>query len=88
MPLSFVPDAFKGIPPRDVKILVNKAEWIWKHRKEIYHHPLKENLSGYYKRRIDPYRVIYSYDSKADEMIVHLAGTRDSIYTDAAKQLS
>jgi len=88
MPLMYDPNALDGVPKKDVKMLVNKIEWVWQHRHEIRHLALKDNLIGYYKRRIDPYRIIYSYDNDNDTMIVHLIGTRDDIYQDAQRKLS
>ena len=88
MPLSYDPNAFDKVPKKDIRMLVSKMEWVWKHRHEIRHLSLKDNLVGYYKRRIDPYRIIYSYENDRDTMIVHLIGTRDEIYQDAQRQLS
>lgn len=48
------------------------------------HHPLRHELSGYYKRPLGKYRIVYSYDENSDEMVIHLVGTRDSIYKDAS----
>ena len=87
MPLRYDPSALDGIPKKDARILVKKIEWVWTHRKEIRHHPLKANLSGYYKRRLDPYRIIYSYENDNDFLTVHLVGTRDNIYEEASKYL-
>ena len=87
MPLLYSPGAFESVPRKDGKHIRKKIEWVWAHRKEIMHHPLKDNLSGYFKRRHDPYRIIYSYDNDDDCMIVHLVGTRNTIYDQADKEL-
>lgn len=85
MPLSYDPSAFDDVAKKDVRNLVKKIEWLWVHRQEIHHYPLKANLAGYFKRRLDPYRIIYSYDN--DNMIIHLVGTRDEIYQKAPRRL-
>ena len=88
MPLQYDPNAFRGVPKKDVRMLVNKMEWVWKHRHEIRHSALKDNLAGYYKRRIDPYRIIYTYENDTDSMVIRLIGTRDEIYQQAQRKLS
>lgn len=81
-------DALQGMPPQDVERVLVKVEWLWQHRAEIVHHPLGENLSEFYKRRIGKYRIIYSYDENPDDLVVRLVGTRDSIYQEAGKKLT
>ncbi|MCH8949861.1 MAG: type II toxin-antitoxin system mRNA interferase toxin, RelE/StbE family [Chloroflexi bacterium] len=81
-------DALHGIPPRDVTRILDKVEWLWQHRAEIIHHPLGENLSEFYKKRVGKYRIIYSYDENPDDLVVRLVGTRDSIYQEATKKLT
>ncbi len=78
-------DALSGIPSKDVKRILDKADWIWKHRTEIVHHPLEGNLGDFYKRRIGGYRIIYTYDGNPDELVVRLVGPRSSIYREASK---
>jgi len=83
MPLTYDPDAFNHInnqPKRDKKRLFEKAEWIWVHRHEINHLPLKGNLSGYYKRPVGKYRLIYLYDEDSDEIHICWGGLRRDIY--------
>ena len=88
MPLNYDPKAFDDVAKKDVRFLVRKIEWLWTHRKEIHHLPLKDNLVGYYKRRLDPYRIIYSYKNDHDIMTVHLVGTRDEVYQEAQRRLA
>jgi mRNA-degrading endonuclease RelE of RelBE toxin-antitoxin system len=87
MPLLYDPNAFRGVPKKDVPMLITKMEWVWKHRHEIHHLALKANLAGYYKRRIDPYRIIYTFENDSDTMVVRLIGTRDEIYQQAQREL-
>ena len=87
MSLLYDPEAFLGVPKQDAKRLKNKTEWLWVHRKEIIHHSLTSNLSGYLKRTVGPYRIIYEYDKDTDDMVIRLVGLRDAIYDIAAKRL-
>jgi len=83
MSLTYNPDAFCHInnqPKRDKKRLQEKAEWLWIHRHDINHLPLKGNLSGYYKRPVGQYRLIYTYDEDVDEIYICWAGLRRDIY--------
>jgi len=83
MSLTYDPNAFNHInnqPKIDKKRLIEKAEWIWIHRHDINHLPLKGNLSGYYKRPVGRYRLIYLYDEDSDEINICFAGLRRDIY--------
>ena len=84
--LLFDPDALSGIPQLEGERILEKTDWLWDNRGVIIHHPLRHELSGYYKRQLGRYRIIYSYDDNLDEMVIHLVGTRDSIYKDAIKR--
>lgn len=79
-------DALADLPPQDIERVLDKAEWLWKHRAEILHHPLEGNLSGFYKRRLGKYRIIYTYNENPDDLVIRLVGTRESIYQEAAKK--
>jgi mRNA-degrading endonuclease RelE of RelBE toxin-antitoxin system len=87
MSLLYDPEAFSDVPKKDYGRLVSKTEWLWVHRSEIIHHPLSNNLSGYFKRTVGPYRIVYDYDRDRDEIIIRLAGLRDTIYETASKKL-
>jgi len=80
MALRFDPDAFKDIPRNEFERLMKKIDWLWVNRFLVTHFPLSGGLSGFFKRRVGKYRIIYRYDEASDEMIIHLVGLRDSIY--------
>lgn len=80
MGLSYYPNALAPIPQQDANRLKNKIEWLWANRELVNHFPLSENLSGFFKRRVGRYRIIYSYDSNPDDMVIRLVGLRDDIY--------
>lgn len=80
MALLFDPDAFKDIPHQEIERIKRRIDWLWVNRLLVKHHPLHWDLSGYFKRRLGHYRIIYSYDEALDDMIIHLVGLRDSIY--------
>ncbi len=82
MALLFAPDAFKDIQGSEIDRLTRKVNWLWINRLLVKHEPLRWDLSGYFKRRVGNYRIIYTYDETLDEMVVHLVGLRDSIYQD------
>lgn len=87
MPLRFVPDALAaGIPPDDARRLFEKIAWLWTHRKETQHTALKANLTGFLKRRLGDYRIIYTYDSEADDLAIRLIDRRENIYKEMAKR--
>jgi mRNA interferase RelE/StbE len=88
MGLLFHEDALSGVSPQDTKRVIEKAEWLWANRQSVSHHPLAANLSGFYKRRLGKYRIIYTYDDSSDpeELVVYLVGTRDEIYRSASKR--
>ena len=85
--LSVDKDALAGIPKQDVQRILDKIDWIWTNRKDITHDSLRANLSGFFKRRLGQYRIIYTYDDNPDELVVRLVGTRADIYQEAAKRL-
>jgi mRNA-degrading endonuclease RelE of RelBE toxin-antitoxin system len=85
MPLRFHEDALSGVAASDSDRVLEKIEWLWANRLSVTHHPLKENLGGFYKRRLRKYRIIYTYDNNPDEMVIRLVGTRDDIYEEVAK---
>jgi len=86
MSLLFDPDAFASVPRSDTDRIMKKIDWLWLNREYVTHEPLSENLSGFYKRRLGKYRIVYTYDNDSDNMVVRLVGLRDTIYKDADKR--
>lgn len=80
MPLLYVPDSLDNIPLCDRDRIKKKIDWLWANRNIIKHECLHGDFSGYNKKRLGKYRIIYSYDEDSDEMIIHLVGLRDTIY--------
>lgn len=88
--LSYDPNAFNSLKNDKpaIRHLIAKSEYIWKYRHDIHHYPLKENLSGYYKRVVmSDYRLIYTYDEETDDIIICFGGHRRDIYNIASKRL-
>ena len=85
MALLFDPAAFSDIPKHHLERLMRKIDWLWVNRMVIRHHQLSENLSGFYKRRLGKYRILYSYDSDSDDIVIYLVGLRDTIYRNASR---
>jgi len=84
--LRFDPDAFSGVPQSDAQRILKKIEWVWENRTIIVHHPLRHDLSGFFKRVLGKYRIVYTYDDKSDDMVIRLVSTRDTIYKDAIRR--
>lgn len=80
MALLFQPEALSSIPREEIKRILQKIEWLWDNRTTVTHFLLGENLSGFYKRRLGKYRIIYTYDSNKETMVIFMAGHRDDIY--------
>jgi len=85
--LYFDPDAFSGLGKSESKRLLKKIEWLWDNRRIVIHHPLRHDLSGFFKRVVGKYRVVYSYDDDSDDMVIRLVGTCDTIYQVAIRKL-
>jgi len=84
MPLRFDEDAFlPGIPEEDLRRLMGKIEWLWANRRVVNHSPLSGQLTGFFRRRLGKYRIIYTYDPNPDELVIRLVGPRDDIYKKA-----
>ena len=88
MALQFDPDALADIPRQDIDRIMKKIEWLWQNRDVVPHECLNENLSGFCKKRLGKYRIIYTYDDNSDNMLIHMVGLRDTIYYDAARRYS
>jgi mRNA interferase RelE/StbE len=80
MALLFNPEALDGFSQTERDRLIKKIDWLWINRLLITHFPLSGDLSGFFKRRVGKYRIIYTLDEASDEMIIHMVGLRDSIY--------
>ena len=85
--LRFDPDALSGAGKSESERLLNKIEWLWGNRRMVVHHPLRHDLSGFFKRVVGKYRIVYSYDNDSDDMVIYLVGTRDTIYQVAIRKL-
>jgi len=74
-------------PKHIKKRLLAKAEWLWKHRRSINHHPLKSNLFGFYRWRVGDFRIIYKYNpnNEEDELEIYLIADREIVYDLADK---
>ena len=80
MGLLYEVGALEGLPQKDAERIRIKIEWLWANRSHVRHFPLCANLSGYYKRRVGSFRIVYTYDENPDDMIIQRVGLRDDIY--------
>ena len=86
MSLLLDSDALTLVPRNDIERSIKKIDWLWLNCEYVTHEPLSENLSGFYKRRLGKYRILYTYDNALDDMVIRMVGLRDTIYRDADKQ--
>jgi len=70
---------------RILKILEKKLSF----NPETFGKPLRKKLKGYYRLRIDPFRVVYKIDGNRVKVFVLKIGMRRNaeVYVDAAKRL-
>ena len=57
--LRFAPDALSGVARSDTGKILDKILWLWEQRTLVVHHPLRHDLTGFYKRVIGKYRIVY-----------------------------
>jgi mRNA-degrading endonuclease RelE of RelBE toxin-antitoxin system len=82
MTLLFSPDAFEDFPHHDIERLKKKIDWLWVNRTLVRHVPLRWDLSGYFKRRLGNYRIIYTQIERFFSKILrktYLQGDRNSL---------
>lgn len=80
---------FKKIPEGEQRKIVKTINKKLKKDPEAFGKPLTGNLKGYYRLRIDPYRVIYRIEkNKIIVYIIHIGLRKDFlVYIEAAKRL-
>jgi len=80
---------FKNIPPKDREHIIKIINKRLKKDPESYGKPLRKELKGYFRLRIDYYRVIYRIEKeKVTVFIVHIGLRKDLMaYIKSAKRL-
>ena len=84
MSLLYDEEAFDSVPKQEHRRLVRKIEWLWQNRTILTHVQMRQDLNPFYKWRVGDYRILYTFDSEADEMVIRLVAHRSEIYDDAA----
>lgn len=82
-------DDFKNIPKSDQKRIFKVINKKLKYEPEIFGKPLQAKLKGFYRLRIDQYRVIYRINKKRIEVFIIKIGLRKDLiaYIKAAQRL-
>jgi len=80
---------FKRVVPADRKRIVKAVEKKLTLAPEIFGKRLSGNLQGYFRLRIDPYRIIYRIDKHEITVFVVCIGLRKdlSVYIEMARRL-
>lgn len=60
--------------------ILDKIKWLTENFDNITPQPLTGDLKGFFKLRVGDYRVIYSINSSAAIITIHLIGHRREIY--------
>ncbi|GBD98199.1 plasmid stabilization system protein [bacterium BMS3Abin07] len=81
--LDFTPqgrDSIKSLDKQTAQRILNKLKWFIQNLDNITPLPLHGNLSGLYKLKQGPWRIIYEIDYDTKTVIVHKIGHRRYIY--------
>ena len=84
MSLLYDDEAFDSVPKQELRRLIRKIEWLWQNRAIVTHVQLRQDLNPFCKWRVGDYRILYTFDSEADEMVIRLVAHRRDVYDDAA----
>lgn len=61
--------------------ILKKTRWLAENFEALSHEPLTNQWQGMYKLRVGDYRVIYTFESETQRLIiVHLIGHRREVY--------
>lgn len=61
--------------------VLRKIRWLSENFGELTPQSLSADLSGLFKLRIGDYRIIYSFDTKAQLITIHKVGHRRDVYS-------
>lgn len=81
--VEFVPDAESDLAHLDKPIaqrVLKRLRWLAENLDTIAPKALGGEWRGVFKLRVGDYRVLYTFDKKAQEIIVHLIGHRREVY--------
>ena len=81
--VEFTPEATASLEALTSTIqdrVLRKICWLSENCDDLSHQVLSADLSGLFKLRVGDYRVIYSFDTKAQFITIHKVGHRRDIY--------
>lgn len=81
--LEWMPEAVEDLSRLDRPIarrIFDKMQWLAENFEQVTPEPLRGELSGLYKLRVGPYRVLYTVDRAYRCIRVHLVAHRRDVY--------
>jgi mRNA interferase RelE/StbE len=81
--VEFTPEATAGLEALTSNIqerTLRKIHWLSENFDDLSPQALSADLSSLFKLRVGDYRVIYSFDTKAQCITIHKVGHRRDIY--------
>ena len=84
MSFRYATDSFESVPSSESRRLLRKCDWLWANRHLLTHTALRHDLNPLLKWAVGSYRIIYTYDEDADDMVVHLVAHRRDVYKQAS----
>lgn len=73
-------DQLRALDPKVRRQVREKLFWLGDHAEEIHHLPLSRDLSGFCKRRVGNYRIVYQVVMDGRVLVVHRIGHRKDVY--------
>lgn len=81
--IEFDPQAIedlKGISTKVQPQILKKINWLGLNFEQVQPKGLAENLAGFYKLRVEDYRVLYEIDEELEVVAIAWVGHRRDIY--------
>ena len=85
MALRYDPSAFEYAPVSEHRRFILKCDWLWTNRQILPHRLLRNDLNPFLKWEVGHYRIIYTYDSESDELVIRLIAHRREVYRIASR---
>ena len=80
MALRYDPNSFEKVPISERRRFIRKCEWLSANRQRLTHTLLRYDLNTLLKWEFGVYRILYTYDSDSDDLIIRLIAHRRDVY--------